>query len=95
MVTNENWGSKPLAAGFAASGLAHNLGFGVDGLVAKFTSAASALAASSMSNVTRYYFARSTQISSLSLRTYMCLFANAGAHQTTSRPKALFVGSIT
>ena len=40
------------------------------------------------------YFAKSTQIHSLSFRTYIFLLANAGMHQTTSRPNAVFVGSI-
>lgn len=37
------------------------------------------------------YFARSTQMISLSLRMYACLFASAGMLQTTSRPKAVLV----
>src|SRR6185437_6306812 len=41
------------------------------------------------------YFARSTQMISLSLRTYIFLCAKAGWHQTTLRPKTALVGSIT
>jgi hypothetical protein len=39
------------------------------------------------------YFAKSTQIISLSFRTYIFLSAKAGMHQTTLRPKAVPVGS--
>ena len=40
------------------------------------------------------YLAKSTQMHSESFRTYIRRLANAGMHQTTSRPKAVFVGSI-
>lgn len=40
------------------------------------------------------YFANSTQMHSLSFRTYSRLFANAGMHHTTSRPNAVLLGAI-
>ena len=43
----------------------------------------------------RVYFARSTQMISLSLRTNILFWAKAGWHHTTLRPKTALVGAIT